>query len=83
MVADTPQSPPAAISGERETAEADSSYQDGEEDPIIAAAKQTQPNDSKISTLEKIFSILSIDRSLCLLAAILPQELSVSRIEQD
>ena len=51
-----------------------------EEDPIIAATKQTREGDSKIGTLEKIFSVLSINRALCLLGAILPQELSVSMI---
>ena len=51
---------------------------DVEVDPITAASKQTKPNDSKIGTLEKIFSVLTIDKSLSLLAAILPQELSVS-----
>ena len=61
--------------------EADSTYTEPEEDPIIAAAKRTQPGDSKIGTLEKIFSVLSIDRVLCLLGAILPQELSVSNGE--
>ena len=73
VVADTTSS---TKSGE---AEADSSHPEPEEDPIVAAAKRTQPNDSKIGTLEKIFSVLSIDRALCLLGAILPQELSVSK----
>ena len=51
-----------------------------EEDPIVAATKRTREGDSKIGTLEKIFSVLSINRALCLLGAILPQELSVSMI---
>ena len=54
-----------------------SSPVDVEVDPITAAAKQTKPIDSKIGTLEKIFSVVNIDKSLSLLAAILPQELSV------
>ena len=54
-----------------------SSPVDVEIDPIVAAAKQTKPIDSKIGTLEKIFSLVNIDKSLCLLAAILPQDLSV------
>ena len=53
-----------------------------EEDPIIAATKRTREGDSNIGTLEKIFSVLSINRALCLLGAILPQELSVSIIRK-
>lgn len=58
----------------------DSSIVDSEVDPIIAAAKRPHPNDTKVGTLEKIFSVLNIDKSLSLLAAILPQELSVRLI---
>ncbi len=79
MVADTTQSP-SPKSGE---VEADSRYSEPEEDPIVAAAKRTQPNDSKISTLEKVFSVLSIERVLCLLGAILPQDLSVSNSKKN
>ena len=75
VVADTTAPSPSTKSSE---AEADSSYTEPEEDPIVAATKRTQSNDSKIGTFEKIFSVLSIDRALCLLGAILPQELSVS-----
>ena len=80
VVADTTAPSPSTKSGE---AEADSSYTEPEEDPIVAATKQTHPNDSKIGTFEKIFSVLSIDRALCLLGAILPQELSVSNGGKD
>lgn len=80
VVADTTAPSPSTKSGE---AEADSSYTEPEEDPIVAATKQTQSNDSKIGTFEKIFSVLSIDRALCLLGAILPQELSVSNGGKD
>ena len=57
-----------------------SSPVDIELDPITAAAKQAKPIDSKIGTLEKIFSVVNIDKSLCLLAAILPQDLSVGLV---
>ena len=53
---------------------------DKEVDPITATAKQTKSVDAKIGNLEKLFSVLNIDKSLCLLAAILPQELSVSSV---
>ena len=79
VVADTTtQSSSPSSSPKSSEVEADSSYTEPAEDPIIAAAKRTQPSDSKIGTLEKIFSVLSIDKALCLLGAILPQELSVS-----
>ena len=81
VVPDTPtgrQTPPTT-SGAVTT---DSGLMDPElqEDPIVMAAKQTRPNDKKMDTFEKMYSVLSIDRSLCLLAAILPQDLSVSAV---
>jgi hypothetical protein len=79
VVADTTSQSPVK-SGE---VEADSSCPtEPEEDPIVAATKRTRPGDSKIGTFEKIFSVLSINRALCLLGAILPQELSVSVIRK-
>ena len=71
----SPSSSPSQKSGE---VEADSTFAEPEEDPIVAATKRVRPGDSKLGTLEKIFSVLSIDRALSLLGAILPQELSVS-----
>lgn len=76
VVADTTSQSPSKA---REVEEDSSCPAEPEEDPIIAATKRTREGDSKIGTLEKIFSVLSINRALCLLGAILPQELSVSR----
>lgn len=63
------------VSGESSSS---SCSKDSEVDPITATAKQTKSDDAKIGTLEKIFSVMNVDKCLCLLAAILPQELSVS-----
>ena len=76
VVADTTSQSPSKA---REVEGDSSCPAEPEEDPIIAATKQTREGDSKIGTFEKIFSVLSINRTLCLLGAILPQELSVSR----
>lgn len=48
-----------------------------EEDPIVAASKKYRDIDSRIGVLEKTYAVLAIDSSLGILAAMLPQELSV------
>ena len=75
VVADTPHdlSPPP-----EDPTEDSAGLVEGEADPVSMATKLSKPLDDKIGTLEKIFAVLNIDKALSLLAAILPQDLSVS-----
>ena len=56
----------------------DKQKEEEEEDPIVTASKKPQEMDSNIGFLEKSFSSSYIDNILGLLAAVLPQELTVS-----
>ena len=49
-----------------------------EEDPIVVASKQYREIDARIGVLERTYAVLTIDVALGVLAAVLPQELSVS-----
>ena len=79
----TDMSSKSAVESELGVVESDFGVVEGgeldESDPVIVASRRPREMDSTIGELEKTYGLLALEKALGLLAAMLPQEMSVSK----